>query len=473
MKHFWLFVAIYLAQPQVSASSYKLNCDSSGHLLKLQNQTISFGVIAKTQMQNSMDLYSLVNDNPACRAPSSKLKFTKPVNGIALPSEANSPMRNLTTRFANIKTWFDRDQIKQIIKLSLDEGIDPYVAISILLLENPPFYGVDYNSDNVESWKTLPGGSLNHQAVTQALGCKKRDKKWRIGDGRDVSTEDYRQYRALVDCGEHPECYGPIQQFEEGVGLHKSEILRCAVSPKCVGDLSPASVVQVLDLRKNKGSIPYRAKLCAGSTVWSGTMSSLDLQQTDANGDCCADIIAEKSVENLPQLVKEFNKRARPALFVKAIKDKLKTPASKSIPMNPYETFAHKLQAYQGYGHYSHQVHNRCAEGMNMNHTPLYGAYVGDLITNALYANPDFLSLVKAVAEQEGKPIVSEFCRQNKVGPDVLVDSKRFLELEKEFVSDNGLSATRFSDCTKGKPDITFETWSELDFKKFMGLHPF
>lgn len=96
------------------------------------------------------------------------------------------------------------------------------------------------------------------------------------------------------------------------------------------------------------------------------------------------------------------------------------------------------IQKYNGLGIIgsTEGLDNSCLSGLNMKSSPYYGARAADLILNSLLSNDDLNNVIKEESKNLKKPISSVFCQKLGSGAHQ-IEKKQFLAQQKDYLIRN------------------------------------
>ncbi len=407
-----------------SDSNINFSCDDGGHISSFQNR--------------EMVTKKVPSSNP---------------NTIAISIPYETPYQN---RGSND---FSRVKLQEIIHTSIAEGVDPYLAIAISVIEFPmteknlnsvvpqmtgsstPFLGKDY----VKKYGNLPADAM---AVADGMGCQlvklsqnviKMDSEnislWikasSVPEGKSLQLELVKTLEALhrVSSFSNPE-YAEldikmmnlqkrirdlevpesVKQFAYGVRSS------CIAKTDCAGYFRPPNHPYIFDLTsidpEFKGE-KSKVRVCGSLAYESGVFSKLSTSLTNPDllqrQGCCADLIVAKK-QSEEKILKLFMEKISTG-YIKNRVQNSKTKCGPSSVSDPAEQLSFQLQMYNGCaitGNAKERKLNQeatgqeCLSEINMTKTPVYGAGLADVYMNAILPN-DEIKLMVAYEEKKLK----------------------------------------------------------------------
>lgn len=186
-----LALSLSLGQSRAEAYMLKLSCGGAGSITGYDLNGAYQDLAEKLRLVSGLGQVESINQDakPAC----SEQPLSSSLNGKAdrtmlLVNEFNSRAANKSSRY------FDRGAIREIVDLAVSEGIDPYMALSIVLMEKPPVRPKPNRSETYShSYGVLP---LDAVSVVDGLGCRFVKDPRELRGGDSISSEDVANYSA-------------------------------------------------------------------------------------------------------------------------------------------------------------------------------------------------------------------------------------------------------------------------------------
>lgn len=261
-------------------------------------------------------------------------------------------------------TKYSRKKIQAIIDAAIKAGNDPYLALSIVITENPPV--VDARKDSQGAMYSERYGSipLDGIAVADVMGCTRTQVGYNNGVmGFENGPDDLR--KMILDPAGVEKRVCIVNEFTAGEGAQFwIDRFPLANSKNCC--------IRVKAEAKGFGN-PVALK--------------------DAQGD-------EDFLED------EIRSKLLDAMAQKYMSTRFSSAQSRAaLERLPQAKMAMIAQAYNGYGKFgvSEGIANRCLQKMNMGATPVYGAGTSEIMLNSLMNNSEIEGMVSASLKKNKK----------------------------------------------------------------------
>lgn len=324
---------------------------------------------------------------------------------------------------------YEPEAFERVIETSLREGVDPFLTLSILLLENPPVVGSAKSDSYRQSFGTLPVDSI---AAYDMMGCyQEKPQKPQIKDPAELKRLAGLGHNALIEAVkkyEKPETAAAEVECEQ----YKKTKSRCSAF------LTGQKSVPVFDVTSTRDSSSKAQQYRLCSSDFSAAVGKFaNFQKADAAGgpnNCCADIKTQAEHSTAQE---DF----LGLLGVKYVKAKIQECAKTSA-------LTYCVQRYNGLGCFNcaknqEQMKSDCLQGLIMSDRPVYGARAMDLMINSLITNNQIQNLVLKIARRSKANVVSILCF-NKPGLQK-IDSDQFENEQKEYLLNGQHHAYKFS----------------------------
>lgn len=431
MKFRFSFIFIFTILSSTGSQAYQLslNCDKNGNLISFENTSTKM-----TQGQASClkTAISRLNQPSFCRN-SSQVTTSLPLKTIELRAEFRSRVLIKQSKL------YDREKLRELIVLALSKGADPYLVLSVVLMENPPILDSNKFSNN-KVYEMLYGLiPLDAIAGVGVMGCKVARSPKELGKKSLTTPEEIAAFKKMSASKKVFDPFPPEYQQLLSQDPIKFDQLECfSRSPKCIGIIESSVKMNSLNLPgKGPAEVSFA---CVDNKLLGGSSFHAKILRSPESEKCCMKIETHGQEET--QLQQEF-------LNSVAIRFLTESTKRKIISENPGVELAKQIQGFNGRGKVGVSEINKsnCYSGMDMSVTPIYGAQAGDIMLNMLMSNPEIQKMVEAEKSKLGVPVRSILCRSGE-------DRHRVIETQ-ELV-------TLQQDYTKSK---TFCKLPGVDFK--------
>lgn len=292
---------------------------------------------------------------------------------------------------------YSKQTIAQIVADAISNGNDPYMALAITIMENPP------------------KGDRRSEGYANSYGNPPIDT---------IAFADFLSCQAQVEIYKAPVIeHGVVSRTED---IWQTKFIQQRKTPHF--DVEKNDVLKKLCLRQlSHGSAPFLV-------FWGeGTDKECCFTATVSPKDQAEDILHKL----LPKAVHGY--LAKRLQF--AVKNRIGGTS------DPAMKLAIIGQAYNGYGKagITESTFNKCIDKMNFGTTPLYGAGVSELMLNSLMANSEIHQMVTDSQKKIGRATPSYLCVAYGDGRHK-IDGLSFSRLMKRFTSDR-------QSC----PDLSYE----------------
>jgi hypothetical protein len=308
------------------------------------------------------------------------------------------------------------DIFKDIAKNAVDQGLDPYLAMAVVLMENDPTeetfqgYAANYGSIPVDGY---PAYSF--------LGCM-LDRK--SPDGHLVKPNELAAYQAEKDEARAAALREAIlSPFPADVRPFAEYELNCDKS--CPGRMVRQRMVPDLDMSGGAPNTETRAFCTTNDhrALAHGGSPEFTMKNEVNPSECCVNVHVPAGEGDV------YPSEVYTALGAAVIKSKVTRnlkPGGDSL------SFA--IQRYNGLGIFgsTEHVNSSCMGGLNMAKTPVYGARTADLMVTSLMNNHVLQQLVSQALH--GRKLPSVFCQSQGAGSHA-VDGRQFLEEQKRYLA--------------------------------------
>ncbi|MES2802500.1 MAG: hypothetical protein V4654_08420 [Bdellovibrionota bacterium] len=271
---------------------------------------------------------------------------------------------------------YDRKAIQEIIQSAARFGNDPYLALSLVLIENPPL--VDGADDIYTSfYGQIP---IDKIGVADVFNC----------DSQMESFDSKKSIRTYIN--------------------KEKELREFNIEPR-----APQKII------------------CLAPGVRAGSAATFGIAQAPNDKYCCAKIRTNLNMRTQDPATLQ---RIRSYLANVYIKKRFETGAKRA---GQIDTAAEKMamiaQAYNGYGTFgaSEKMANQCLTGVNMRKTPVYGAGVSETMLNSVMNNSEIKKMVDDATRAAGAKPSSYLCEAYGNG-DHKISGYAFTGLLKEYV---------------------------------------
>ncbi len=407
----WLgFFFILLAS--VFAHSLEIVC-ANRHLISIESNNDKF----------------FLSNNPQCL----------PTKSERLPAAIENEFVEITYSKKGInknKTGdYYRKDLEKIIRLALALDVDPYAALSVLLIEKPPLKVIGQDlSQYKKSYGLFPVDAV---AAYDTLGCSADKKSFSvIKDPKELSA--YVKEYSELSVGQRYSYTNSNPVFKKlAISYTNPSIALTQVyceamtstnqSKLCSKYYLQRKVPPVIDLTSAYGlnSKLSKVSVCSEQFVtFPGQPPSfefLDEQQSSHKiKNCCAEVIA-------PFPNDELRSDFLSTLGILYLKKSLDSCKSNNVALC--------LQKYNGLGCFNctERMNSSCLNGLVMMDRHFYGSRALDLMVNSLMSNKEINELVLAVSKDSQKPIPSVFCKKENSSV-VKIDQDKYLNEQRKFL---------------------------------------
>lgn len=272
---------------------------------------------------------------------------------------------------------YDREIIQDIIQTAVKAGNDPYLILSLVLVENPPFLNNEDSSSYASEYGLIP---VDKVGIADVFNC----------DSQVV------QYDA---------------QFKAKTYINKGRLREFTIDP---------------------GARPKMICLNRGAAV--GDSYQLTLESKPNNDLCCATINVRFAGFVLDYTTSQKIKSFLSNEYIKRRFNSAVINRTKSIN-EPQKKMAMIAQAYNGYGVFGarEKVQNKCLAGINMGNTPVYGAGVSEIMLNSVMNNSEIKAMVDKAITTTGEQPNSYLCEAYGDG-DHKISGYAFTGLLKSYI---------------------------------------
>jgi len=335
---------------------------------------------------------------------SKKMSFFMPVDTVYQNRSSNQVSRN---------------DIEEIVELSLLNGVDPYMTTAVKFIESPSSVN-DSNNYYPRIFGLLPTDAIAAQA---SMGCISNDKSLEKKKDREKililpNADSVGTFCLLNDTPDSAD--NPVLGFTNA----KLDVVIEPNTPLRNAGLTFRDVSTFQE--KNKVEDFYDAK---------DAFLKDRSQRINSDPKGCCTKVKYSSKEDPKKLFTHF----RSLLGIKYIKDKTeKMPRSIAAKAsNDRERAAFAIQSFNGYGklNITERVNNKCLDGLDMKEKPLYGAGAMDLVTNLLLVNTGFNEIIEEKKKKLGLKSVPFYLCHDK-NESFTMDSLAFAKLQKEYLSE-------------------------------------
>ena len=455
---------------QVHAYEIELECGKDGVVLNQKLTDSKVGPHLAKQLDLGLKNMDVLNKSSSS-CPGSKIVVPKKDSDVViLTSDTNSRARIWSSRYQNPATWFDREKLKNIVSLAIKNGVDPYAALALTVVEAPPY---KISKDSIHNGRM--GSTVNEVSAAEALGCKVATKPSDLGKENlltDAEVAKFKQAGKLgADCqsGNKEACAKSKSLSDETEVMlandkKKFSQLSCFATATCKGIVIPTSQIKEIDLSTDSKNF-RETNVCMGSTVNSGFAYFTEAKNVSEMGQrCCAKLKVDAATTDI-------NAPLGAHIFLQAIKKMQEAKQKAPANLSPAGKVSWLIQGYNGRGVMPGTSMSNCLSGIHMGQQPIYGATAGDIMMNMLMLSPDLASMIQDASAQCNMKPKSLFCSALGTGTHK-INSQDFPDLEKNYIStstDGSPNPSRLQACSKGKPALTFKPWTPEDQKSFLG----
>jgi hypothetical protein len=430
----------------------QFECDDNNNLSNLKSLSKKINTTQGIQFASALQAVVETSVSKRCETGS---RSKKP-DAIALYNEFDSYVANRSSNN------YDKLKIQEIIDLAIKNKVDPYAAISIAIMENPPLKGNRYSDSNIYEmfYGPLPVDDL---AGIDLFGCKLARNVNELGSNKKISEEDVIHFKQLKTEIKHKEdTHDPIYP-EEISELRKNQPekydqLDCfSRKPFCIGYVIPKNrgLTEFNISRNSDGSDNKTVYACRGDErTFAGSNLSFDFVDRNDPSKCCAKIqVDKKDIASgiAARLLKtviglEYMKKK-----IQSSYKHLKSETDKSKMLSLL------FQRYNGLGkiNVTEKMTKNCLSGMDMSKTPVYGTESSDIMLNMLMSNNEISNMVESALKKYSEKPKSILCITYGSGIHIL-ETKEVVELQKKYL-------TNQSSCLNIKSPPTFKPWTSLD----------
>lgn len=366
------------------------------------------------------------------------LESCEKFNGRAPTSETLKISYNDDGFNKNKNGAYIKKDLESIIEKAIYEGVDPYLAISVLLLENPPVAS-DKSAEYKKNYGTLPIDAI---AMYDIIGCNGKNEDSGVIKDKTVLDIAVKKYQALAKLkdgtNEYLQLSNEVQQLAysavdenlDNLDLAYTQI-QCAAfknnpSLRCAGTVgSQKNIFPLkLDYMKRSGFRNYQGLMCSAIAQFRSGDAPRFVETDKADAEnmknkCCVSINTNRESDDqyediLGSLAMKYMKRT--------VQDCIgKSPT-------PY-----CVQKYNGLGCFNctEKMDNQCLNGVVMADRPVYGHRALDLMAQSLMTNPELNKIILEHSNRLKKPVLSVLCSGQT---SVSIDPRKYLLEQKELL---------------------------------------
>lgn len=366
------------------------------------------------------------------------LEFCEKISGRTPAAETLKISYNDDGFNKNKNGIYIKKDLESIIEKAIYEGVDPYLAISILLLENPPV-ATDKSAEYKKQYGSLPIDAI---ATYDIIGCNGKNEDTTVIKDKTALDIAVKKYQALAKLkegtAEYVKLSNDLQQLaysavDENLGdldraytqIHceafkKNPALRCAGTVGSQKNIFPIK----LDYMKRSGFRNYQVLMCSSITQFrSGDAPRFEAadkaEAEKMKNKCCVSINTNRESDDqyediLGSLAMKFTKRM--------VQDCVGSAST-----------AYCIQKYNGLGCFNctEKMDNQCLNGVVMADRPVYGHRALDLMAQSLMTNPDLNKMIQEHSNRLKKPVLSILCSGQT---SVSIDPRKYLLEQKDLL---------------------------------------
>lgn len=486
-KHILKLLFLFISTKWISVShayEIQVQCGDDGKLISRQVKS-PLDPLQNLRLGQDFELIKRINSssNTCLRSQyDPTLAQSSKGDEIQLYSLANSRARNFSSRSQLPSSWFDKSVISEIASAAIKNKIDPYVALAIVAIEQRQVFAGEHpiSSSSIRA-------TLHNSTALDQLNCRTRsvsiDDLNRNGltpidvhsigeylkkqDSCDSIEDDLQNKRCIRKIVEPQILRGLPEERREKI----EHISNCYTNKKCKlvdGMKGPMVNVDLTPPLTSSLSKPKTAiTACTDGPVSLRSISLLSGSSLPEK-KCCFQITINSSQSNY--VTKNgFNshivKQLKAELTLRFIRSQLNQNAKLAKGVTGERKISLILQQYNGLGRMPQRI-GSCLGGLNMAERPVYGATVADVAYHLFMNNQEINSMLEALYSQSGEKKYDFICAT--LGPGKhKIDSMNFVRQQSEFLRGDSSSPERRLACTKGKPPVTFESWTSNDAKDF------
>lgn len=287
---------------------------------------------------------------------------------------------------------YDRKAIQEIIQAAARSGNDPYLALSLVLVENPPLIDSPHDDGYAKHYGQIPVDKIG---IADIFNC-------------DAQIESFNSAKAMRTY------------------INKGELREFNIDPR-----APQRMV-CLTLGAKTGSAPNFGIITKPNDKY-----------------CCAKV--RLNINAKPGGDPVASKRMRTYFSNEYIKRRFNSGLRRAESQDtPAEKMAMIAQAYNGYGTFgaTEKMANKCLTGVDMGRTPVYGAGVSETMLNSVMNNSEIKKMVDDATRAAGAKPSSYLCEAYGNG-DHKISGYAFTGLLKGYVGSRS-NCPRHSYALKG-----------------------
>jgi len=327
---------------------------------------------------NSEAQPAVVSDSATSASGASKIQITYPFVGPNSQVASDS---------------YSRDALSKMVELAVQNDVDPYLAVAVLLMENPPT-----SSNKSKNYTTLYGQlPIDETAVYKELQCY-------VPIANPEAKTVAGTYYSI--CKGDKDCTGVIKKSGQGPDyLHPHSTNAHELCSGICSTSASGGSAGFYDLTKQ---------------VYQEGRWTDDDYLNPADKCCC--IKSDFSVDDSRNLIAINYLKSNVQIHIKGDKN-----------------LSYSLQRYNGLGCFGckgeNEVKNACFNGLNMGERPVYGARIADIMLNMLMPNKRISDLVINAESKFQKKSVNSFCLESGEGAQTL-DNRKFWDQQHSFLMD-------------------------------------
>jgi hypothetical protein len=382
---------------------------------------------------------------------------------------------------------YDVKVFRKLIELGLQNDIDPYLLLSITLLESPPLISANRGFGYEHGYGDLP---IDAFPLYDMLGClykkpkdnsfmyatdlqakefseiyAKRDRALKQFKPYENEFQRFRNFLVKQTGSDGPHVFKILEALQKGysngcpINDVKKEISDRFCSNQEIRkatDLKVQSTYALNDVEKSLNNskltalqkIEIQARfdfLKAGASVANKTIPEFRLDGAGGTANFfCSE--PRSITHGSPSTFSPSDLPINGSCCAKVIgltdkNDFLNLMAARflknkiGILPGQLSSLSLDIQKYNGLGKIgtTEGLDNKCLNGLNMKLRPYYGARAADLIINSLLSNKEINTLVQEASQNLKKPVTSILCQ--KLGSGLhQIEKNQFLNQQKDFL---------------------------------------
>lgn len=338
---------------------------------------------------------------------------------------------------------YEADALEDIVEKALNEGVDPYLALSILLIENPPSVGSSRSDSYRREYGNFPIDAIAAYDILNCYSGTPLEKQIK-------TTAELKKLAAM----KYSKMYDEIGKLKDPeLALVEVECEQSKNNPqeRCSKLLTQQKQVPQLDLTFQAGGSVATSQYLICTNDYKATPGARPVfwipDASDKN-HCCANV---KSNLGENDVLADFAGALGMKYLKKTIQDCTATSSA-----------TYCVQKYNGLGCFncSEKSKNDCLNGIIMSDRPVYGARAMDLVVNSLMTNSEINKMILKVSRRMKRKVASVLCLKGSA--DQVIDTSQYYREQKSYLLEGDKYNFKFTAKTPAGRKVTQVDTSDL-----------